>query len=77
MVPEMLPNGNLLVPAGGYDEELGVFADSMVEIGPEHPSYAEWLEVVEQQEQNWRRFVTGPGELRWLGKNPERPEERE
>lgn len=75
MIPERLENGNLLVPAGGYDEELEVSTDSMVEVAPDHPSYVEWLEVVERQEQQWRRFVTMPGDVVWLGKGDasERP----
>jgi hypothetical protein len=40
LIPERLENGNLLVPVGGWDEELGVFTDSVVEVGPDHPSYA-------------------------------------
>lgn len=78
MIPERLSNGNLLVPAGGYDEELGVFSDSMVEIDPDHPAYRKWLAVVERQERRWRRFVTMPGELKWLGKkNPEGEDQQE
>ncbi len=39
---EKLPNGNLLVPmrAEGPD---GLIGDGLVEIGPDHPDYKEWL----------------------------------
>ena len=38
----LLPNGNLLVPAGpGPDDDTG--EDSFQELGPDHPEYGHWL----------------------------------
>jgi hypothetical protein len=47
---EELPNGHLLVPARAESEdpEHGtVLGDGMIEIGPDHPDYAEWREDLE------------------------------
>lgn len=50
MQAQRLENGNLLIPkrAEGPD---GLLGDGMVEIGPDHPDYQEWLAEVRQWEQ--------------------------
>ena len=35
-----LPNGNLLIPAGIYHDDI--MGDDVVEISPDDPRYAEW-----------------------------------
>ncbi len=37
-----LPNGNLLVPYRA-DDGHGLIGDAMIEIGPDHPDYKDWL----------------------------------
>ena len=45
MLPERLPNGNLLVPMRAEGED-GLVGDSVVEIGPEHPHFVDWEEFL-------------------------------
>lgn len=46
MLPERLPNGNLLVPMRAEGEEEGLVGDGVVEIGPEHPHFVDWEEFL-------------------------------
>lgn len=42
----LLENGNLLIPKVAEGE--GIIGDGMIEIGKDHPEYAEWLATVEE-----------------------------
>jgi len=53
MTPQRLDGDRLLVPQRGEivdGEDAGTLTDSMIEIGPDHPDYAEWLAEVEREE---------------------------
>jgi hypothetical protein len=36
------PNGTIVVPAGGYSEDQGIW-DGLISITPDHPDYQFWL----------------------------------
>lgn len=60
MEPVRLPNGNLRVPVAFYDEQLGIYGDGMVEIGPDHPEYEWWLAEIKRIEE----YASGEGRNR-------------
>jgi len=60
-IATLLPNGNLLIPDGGYED--GTYLDGVREIGPEDPlhgRYLKWAEdaMVWTQEERDARGLT-------------------
>lgn len=47
MKPQLLPNGNLLIPRRAEGD--GVLGDGMEEIDPGHPEFEDWMADLEKE----------------------------
>ena len=51
MIAVLLPNGNILAPKRAEDG-AGIVGDAMVEIGPDDPDFAVWMEYLQDDRAN-------------------------